>query len=144
MTETTQKCQLTLQVPHMEYTRHAKTMFKGSHHKQNVAQHCMGARIWKATESAGCDGHQDIVYFHRDLWHFLWWKSLDIVELKGLIFRQIQQSTYRVVSRENYFRKTSRLSKSKACKQGHLKNFQNHEITCKESICSKRLKLKEK
>ena len=24
-----------------------------------------------------------IVYFHRYLWHFFWWESLDIVELKG-------------------------------------------------------------
>ena len=33
LTETAQKCYLTLQVPYVEYTRHAKTMFKGSHYK---------------------------------------------------------------------------------------------------------------
>ena len=34
-------------------------MLKGSHHKENVTQHCMGARIWKASASTGRDGHQN-------------------------------------------------------------------------------------
>ena len=47
----------------------------------------------------------------------------------------------RVVSRANYFRKTGGRPKSEAPKQGHAKNFQNHEITGKDPSCSKQLKL---
>ena len=47
----------------------------------------------------------------------------------------------RVVSRAIYFRKSSGRSKSEAPKQGHAKKFQNYEITPKESIYLKQLKI---
>ena len=47
----------------------------------------------------------------------------------------------RVVSRANYFRKTGGCPESEVPKQEHAKNFQNDEITDKDSSCSKQLKL---
>ena len=82
MTETTQKCYLTLYVPHVEYTRPAKTMFKGSHHKQNLPNTVWVPGSGRQRQALGATGTK-IVYLHRYLWHFLWWESLDIVESKG-------------------------------------------------------------
>ena len=43
----------------------------------------------------------------------------------------------RVVSRANYFMKMGGHPKSEVPKYGHVKHFQNHEITDKDSLCSK-------
>ena len=50
----------------------------------------------------------------------------------------------RAVSQVNDVRKTGGCQKSEAPKQGQAKNFQNEELTGKDSICLKQLKLKEK
>ena len=55
--------------------------------------------------------------------------------------KQMVPSAFRIVSRANYFQKTGGCPKLEAPKQGHVKIFQNNEITGRDSICSKQLKL---
>ena len=50
-----------------------------------------------------------------------------------LIILHNKSYPHRIVCRANYFRKTGGQRKSEAPKQGHVKNFQNHEITGKDS-----------
>ena len=63
------------------------------------------------------------------------------VTLRGCSYEK--NYTTKAVSRTNYFRKMG-APKIGSGQMGTWKNFQNQEITGKDSICSKQLKLKEK